>query len=143
MTNELIKSLAIAEREQARQLDPAERAKNKLIANLRHQLKAAEAMVAGETYMVPRNVTVDEDGVRMRKQVNKPLRKWYWRDTTGQVRFSVRVANRAIEIDKGKTDIVVGDDANLPVVLQTVLNAAEAGELDKQVAAAVTAAKRK
>ena len=143
MTNELIKSLAIAEREQTRQLDPAERAKNKLIANLRHQLKAAEAMVAGETYMVPRTVTVDEDGVRMRKQVNKPLRKWYWRDTTGQVRFSVRVANRAIEIDKGKTDIVVGDDANLPVVLQTVLKAAEAGELDKQVAAAVTAAKRK
>jgi hypothetical protein len=141
MTNPLLKSLNVAEHEQTSKLDPVARAKNKLIANLRHQLKAAEAMVAGETYMVPRTVTVDEDGVRMRKQVNKPLRKWYWRDTTGQVRFSVRVANRAIEIDKGKTDIVVGDDANLPVVLQTVLKAAEAGELDKIITATINSKK--
>lgn len=142
MTNQLLKSLAIAERESFRKLDPAARAKNKLIANLRHQLKAAEAMVAGETYMVPRTVTVDEDGQRVRKHVNKPLRTWYWRDSTGQVRFSVRVANRAVELDSGKTDIVVGEDANLPTVVQMVLRAAEAGELDKQVAAAVNA-KRK
>lgn len=137
MTNQLLKSLAVSEREQTRKLDPVTRAKNKLIANLREQLKAAEATLAGETYMVARTVTVDEDGQRVRKQMNKPLRTWYWRDSTGQLRFSVRIANKAVELEKGKTDILVGDNPDLPKVVQTVLQAVEAGELDKQLSAVV------
>ncbi len=110
--------------------------------NLKQQQLAANAMVKGEAYMVPRMITVEEDGVKVRKQINKPIKTWYWRDSVGQVRFSVRVANKRIELSKGKSDIVVGGDKELPQVLATVLKAVEAGELDKAVTAAVNARKK-
>lgn len=94
-------------------------------------------MVKGEAYMVPRTITVEEAGLKTRKQINKPINTWYWRDSMGQVRFSVRVANKRIEIAKGSTDIIVGDDEALPQVVATVLKAVEAGELDKALAATV------
>jgi len=59
------------------------------------------------------------------------------------MRFSVRVANKRIELTKGKSDIVVGLDEELPQVIATVLKAVEAGELDKAVAAAVAARKKR
>ena len=81
--------------------------------------------------MEPRNITVEENGQRVRKQVNKPIRTWYWRDAEGLVRFSLRVGNKPIEVDKDKTDIVVGDDKELPNVIDLVIKAVEAGELDR------------
>jgi len=137
MANSILKSLKVVERAAHGKLDPVERAKQKLISNLRQQLKSAEAMVRGETYTVPRMVTVEEDGVRTRRQINKPIKAWYWRDAEGQVRFSVRVSNKVVELERGKTDILVGDDAKLPETVQLVLKAAEAGELDQAIKSSI------
>jgi len=141
MPDTILKSLTITAREENADIDPFQRAKEKLIQNLKQQQLAADAMVKGEAYTVPRTITVEEDGVKVRKEVNKPIKAWYWRDSVGQVRFSVRVANKRIELAKGSTDIVVGDDTALPQVIATVLKAVEAGELDKIVAATVAARK--
>ena len=141
MPDTMLKSLTITAREDNADIDPVQRAKSYLIQNLKQQQLAADAMVKGEVYTVPRTVTVEEDGVKVHKQVNKPIKTWYWRDSVGQVRFSVRVANKRIELAKGSTDIIVGDDAALPQVVATVLKAVEAGELDKAVAAVVNARK--
>ncbi|MBN4083169.1 hypothetical protein JYU08_00630 [bacterium AH-315-B06] len=141
MPDTILKSLTITAREDNADMDPVQRAKANLIQNLKQQQIAAEAMVNGEAYTVPHTITVEEDGVKVRKQINKPIKAWYWRDSVGQVRFSVRVANKRIELAKGSTDIIVGDDAALPNVVATVLKAVEAGELDKAVAAAVNARK--
>ena len=65
----------------------------------------------------------------------------HWRDSVGKIRFSVRIANKRIELSKGKSDIVVGDDKELPQAIATVLKAVEAGELEKAVTAAVNARK--
>ena len=142
MPDTILKSLTFATREENTDVDPFQRAKAKLIQNLKQQQLAADAMAKGETYMVPRTVTVDEDGVKVRKEVNKPIKAWYWRDSTGQLRFSVRVANKRIELSKGKSDIVVGADKELPQVIATVLKAVEAGELDKTVTATLAARKK-
>ena len=131
MPDLFLKSLNITEREERNAADPFTRMKHRLIANLRRQKRAADAMVRGEPYMEPRNITVEENGQRVRKQVNKPIRTWYWRDAEGLVRFSVRVGNKPIEIDKDKTDIVVGDDKELPNAIDLVIKAVEAGELDR------------
>lgn len=137
MPDTFLKSLTLAVREEPTKLTPLQRAKSKLIQNLKQQLASAEAMVDGKPFMVPRTITIEEDGVRVRKQVNKPIKTWYWRDLAGQVRFSVRVANKAVEIEKGKTDIIVGKDEDLPETVTKVLKAVEAGELDKVLTAAV------
>ncbi len=143
MPDTILKSLTFAAREENTDVDPFQRAKAKLIQNLKQQQLAADAMVKGEAYTVPRTITVEEDGVKVRKQINKPIKTWYWRDSVGQVRFSVRVANKRIELAKGSTDIVVGADEALPQIIATVLKAAQAGELDKAVAAAVNARKKR
>lgn len=117
---------------------PFERAKAKLLANLDKQLQAAEAMVKGEKYLVERYAFVKaDDGSKVKTLVKRPVRKWYWRDATGLVRFAVRVRNKRVELTAGKTDIVVGDDKELPAAIGVVIEAVKAGELDKQITALV------
>ncbi len=45
-------------------------------------------MLKGETYKVPRTITVEQDGVKVVKQISKSIKTWYWRDSVGQVRFA-------------------------------------------------------
>lgn len=127
-----LKELTIVEELNSKSVSPVLKAKARLIAALKEQLKAAEAMVAGEPYMITKMKwqTNDDTGERVRAPIQVPLRKWYWRDAEGNVRFCLRVRNRKLELKKGKTDIVVGDDRELPKVVASCLSAVEAGELD-------------
>ena len=109
-------------------------AKVRLIQNLETQLKCAEAMVRGEAYTVPVTHTVtDQNGQKKQVQIGRAPRHWYWRDKTGNVRFCVRVFNKRIEFEAGKTDVFVGKDAELPKTVKAVLEAANAGEFDPHI----------
>ena len=92
-------------------------------------------MVAGEPYMITKMKwqTNADTGERVRVPIQVPLRKWYWRDAEGQVRFSLRVRNQKLQLKKGKTDIAVGDDKDLPLVVASCISAVEAGELDEVI----------
>ncbi len=129
----ILKKLNITAEEARNQHNPFAKAKLNLLTNLTNQLKAAEAMVVGKPYLVTKMQTVEENGVNVRKPVERPLRHWYWRDSTGAVRFAVRVSNKRIELAKGMTDIVVGEDKELPSVITQVIDAVNAGELDKVI----------
>jgi hypothetical protein len=87
--------------------------------------------------MQTRIVTVDEDGHKVRKPVQYPVRHWYWRDHEGKVRFCIRVFNKRLEIEKGKTDIIVGKDKDLPALVKSLLDAANAGEFDLHLKQAI------
>ena len=100
-------------------------------------------MVAGETYLVTKMQTVEENGQKVRKPVERPIKHWYWRDSTGAVRFAVRVSNKRIELSKGKTDIIVGKDAELPNVIKKLIEAVNAGELDKVIEGVAEMRKKK
>ena len=127
------KSLKFVEAEKV-QTDPFQSAKTRLVQNLETQLKCAEAMVKGEAYTVPSTKTVtDEDGVKKTVNVPHAPRHWYWRDREGNVRFCIRVFNKRIEFEQGKTDILVGKDAELPKTVKAVIEAANAGEFDLQL----------
>ncbi len=83
-----------------------------------------------------------ENGEKVRKPVKRPLKHWYWRDSTGAVRFAVRVSNKRVELSKGKTDIIVQNDTELPSVIKQVIDAVKAGELDAIINETVKARKR-
>jgi hypothetical protein len=83
----ILKSLNLVAEEDRNQTDPFKAAKQKLIQNLEPQLKCAEAMVKGETYMQARIETVEDNGVKVRKSINRPIRHWYWRDGEGKFGF--------------------------------------------------------
>lgn len=138
----ILKTLKLAEKEKG-QADPFHSAKIRLIQNLETQLKCAEAMIKGETYMQARMETVEENGTKVRKPVNRPVRHWYWRDSEGMVRFCIRVLNKRIEVDQGKTDIIVGKDENLPKTVKSLLDAVNAGDFDEHVKLAVAQRKKR
>lgn len=139
----VLKTLNFVAEEDRNAHDPFKAAKGKLISNLETQLKCAEAMVAGDVHMITRMETVEgEDGEKIRKPVKRPIRHWYWRDSEGKVRFAIRVLNKRIELDKGKADILVGKDEELPKVVKALLDAVNAGELDEQVKKAVEQRKK-
>ncbi len=131
-----LNELTIVEELNPNTVSPTIKARTRLIAALKEQLKAAEAMVSGETYTITkmRWETNDDTGERVRVPIQVPLRKWYWRDVEGKVRFCLRVGNKRLELQKGKTNIIVGDDKCLPAVIEKCILAAEAGELDQVIA---------
>ncbi len=51
-------------------------------------------------------------------------------DEKGQVVFFVRIGWMLLEFDKGKTGIVAGSMERLPAVIDTLIEAVRAGELD-------------
>ncbi len=128
-----LKELALVAKEESLKNNPFAKAKAKLLSNLNTQLKAAQAMVNGETFTIPKMKTVEENGQKIRKEVQAFVRKWYWRDSEGKVRFALRVSNKVLEVQKGKTDFVVADDKELPNLIENLINAVKAGELDSQI----------
>ncbi len=111
--------------------DPFLSAKTRLVENLQTQLKCAEAMVKGQAFTVPSNKTVTNDqGEKETVTVPHAPRHWYWRDSSGNVRLCIRIFNKRVEFEAGKTDIFVGKDTELPKTVKAVLDAVTAGEFD-------------
>ncbi|MEY9401992.1 hypothetical protein ABIF66_001798 [Bradyrhizobium japonicum] len=67
--------------------------------------------------------------------VEKPLRtsKWWQQDPSGSVVMTVKVGSKRIEFEKGKAAIAVGSLEKLPHVIDTLIKAVRAGELDAQL----------
>ena len=117
--------------------DPVERARVKVIASLTEQKAMAEAKIAGQhfapTHMVWRRGT---DGKRVQIEAPKRLRAGWFTDASGQVFFGFRYAGKAIEFAKERNAVMVGEFANLPGIIDLLIEAVRAGELDDQFALA-------
>ena len=67
--------------------------------------------------------------------IEKPLRnsKWWQPDQNGGFVMTVKVGAKRIEFEKGKAAIVVPSIDKLPTVIDTLIKAVRAGELDEQL----------
>lgn len=106
----------------------------RLIEKLDEQLAIAQAMLDGQPFEAYRDkkVTDPETGEKKVVRKRKAVRPWYFDDKEHYF-FEIRVGFKAMEIDKGKTAIDVGDKTQLPVVINAIIKAVEAGELDQQI----------
>ncbi len=70
--------------------------------------------------------------------VEKPIRtgKWWQPDQNGGFVMTVKVGSKRIEFEKGKAAIVVPSMDKLPAVIDTLIKAVRAGELDEQLKSA-------
>jgi len=59
-----------------------------------------------------------------------PVRPWWRTDESGQVVFSVRIGWKPLEFEKGKAGVVAGTMEKLPGIIDTLIGAVRAGELD-------------
>jgi len=92
--------------------------RQKLIVRLQEQQRLAEATIAGKTYHRMRWV----------------LGPWWSKDAAGTVLMTVRYGRKMVELNKGLNAIHVGDISALPAVINQLIKATEAGELDSQLA---------
>ena len=112
--------------------------RKKLAEQLTEQLKLAEAALGGMAYQRTKAAwDTDADGNRYRVQRPVKLRHWWTVADGGVAQFGVRYGAVPLQLQPGKTAVEVAKLADLPVVIKTLLQAVDAGELDAAVAAAM------
>lgn len=115
----------------ARSNDPSANRRAKLVARLEEQRQ----LFQNPAYVrVVQRWTGKGDE---RRQVEKQQRvKAWWRvDATGNVVMSVYYGTKPIEFEKGRAGIAVASKDKLPALIDTLIGAAKAGELDGLMAA--------
>jgi len=109
--------------------------RKKLAGQLTEQLKLAEAASGGVAYQRTKAAwDTDADGNRHRVQRPVKLRQWWTLGDGGAVQFGVRYGAVPLQLQPGKTAVEVAKLADLPLVIKTLLQAVEAGELDAAMA---------
>ena len=112
--------------------------RKKLADQLTEQLKLAEAALGGVAYQRTKAAwETDAEGHRYRVQRPVTLRQWWTVADGGVAQFGVRYGAVPLQLQPGKAAVEVAKLADLPVVIKTLLQAVEAGELDAAVAAAM------
>jgi len=74
---------------------------------------------------------VKVDGERQAVTRQQAVRPWWKTDPSGQIVMSIKFGARPIEFEKGKAGIVVPSRDKLPAVIDTLIAAVRAGELDE------------
>ena len=109
--------------------------RKKLAEQLTEQLKLAEAVLGGMAYLRTKAAwKTDAEGHRYRVQRPVKLRQWWTVGDGGAVQFGVRYGAVPLQLQPGKTAVEVAKLADLPVVIKTMMQAVEAGELDAAMA---------
>ena len=111
---------------------PETRARTKLLDALEVQIKAAEAEQRGEIYTVPKTnyVTDTTTGVRSKREVQVPVKPWWWKDMAGSTFIQLKYGTKKLEIAPGKFSIEAGSGEKLTTTLNIVMEAVRGGELD-------------
>ena len=97
------------------------------------RLEEQKKLLSENTYVRLVRRWKTEGGERVPTEKKIPVRPWWRMDEKGQVIFSVTVGYKAVEFEKGKGGIVVGDLEKLPMVIDTLIAAVRAGELDSHL----------
>ena len=116
--------------------------RKKMAASLAEQIEGAKAELAGQPFVREKQRWMPkEDGGKELRTVQSAFRKFWFTDTQGKVLIELRFGNKPLPIG-GRPSIMVGELANLPVVLTTIREAVLAGEIDVDIAAVAESRKR-
>ena len=71
------------------------------------------------------------NGERQATTKQQAVRPWWKNDAAGQVVMSIKFGAKPIEFEKGKAGIMVPSKDKLPAVIDPLISAVRAGELDE------------
>ena len=126
----VLKSLSFVAVPKNSAADPKLARRNKLITQLMQQLELAK----DEGYTVKRLKWVKgEDGNKQLVDLPKRVKRWWRMDGSGNCYLILRYGNKLIAPTPDKAAIAVGDKGKLTEVLDAVITAAKAGELDAAI----------
>lgn len=125
-------------------VSPEQRTRLKLLAQLTEQKTFAEATIAGEPFHAFRTVIRKNDaGERVRVEAPRHVRKSWFTDPSGKLFLQVRYGSKPLELAKGKNAVEIASMSEIPAVLDSIIAAVGAGELDGQLVAAAAERKAK
>ena len=120
-------------------MDAVQSGRMKLIEGLSLQLRAAMAMVKGESFVPTRKKTIVDPntGAKSKKDMPLRMRHYFWQDEAGDWLAHVRYGARVLTISKGKPPAVkIGKLEDVPSILELFIEATKHGEFDAQIAQA-------
>ena len=123
----VLKSLSFVAVPKSSAADPKLARRNKFIVQLMQQRELA----ADEGYTVKRQKWVkQEDGSRQLVDLPKRVKRWWRMDGSGNCYLILKYGNKVVAPMPDRGAIAVGDMSKLATVLDAVITATEAGELD-------------
>ena len=120
---------------QAGQKSPTVLRRNKLTGKLDDQIAYAKSAAAGDVFAAKKvKFVVDQaTGERKQLEVSRRVKPWWFTAANGKTVLSLHYGHKVLEIVKGKNAIEVADMIELISTLQTIKEAALAGDLDAQI----------
>jgi len=129
-------TLNIVVKPNLRPVSAEDQKRHKLIIKLQEQLSMAEAELSGNSYRRMKWITqTNEQGQAERIQRPVRVKQWWFKDRAGNVVFALKYGAKPILISKDKSAVQVNSTAELPAVINTLIQAVNAGELDAQLSA--------
>jgi len=111
--------------------------RSKVLNWLAEQKAMAEAEIAGQPFNAKHTVTrTNEAGEKVRIDAPRKVRKGWFTDTSGKMFFQIRYGSKPLEFAKGMNAVEVENLADVPVIIGSIIEAINAGELDPQLTAA-------
>lgn len=99
-------------------------------AKLLERLEDQKALLGDPSYARTVRRWRKVDGQRTLQESQKRVTPWWTIDDAGQTVLTVRHGLRVLEFEKGKAGIAVGSREKLGSVIDTLISAVKAGELD-------------
>ena len=106
--------------------DPVHIRRAKFIEKLEEQ----KTLLNDPAYIRTVQRTVEVDGQKQVVARTQRVRPWWKTDSGGHLVMSIKFGAKPIEFEKGKAGIVVPSKEKLPAVIDTLIAAVRAGELD-------------
>lgn len=112
--------------------------RDKLLSYLNEQKARAEAEISGTVFVATKMVTRKNDvGDKVRVEALRHVRKGWFTDASGKMFFRMRYGSKPLEFAKGMNAVEVQNLAEVPVIIGSIIEALNAGELDPQLTAAI------
>lgn len=109
----------------------------KVLNWLAEQKAMAEAEIAGQPFTATKRVTrTNETGEKVRADAPRHVRKGWFIDANNKMFFQIRYGSKPLEFAKGMNAVEVENLADVPVIIGSIIEAINAGELDPQLNAA-------
>lgn len=129
----ILTALALVPLPRTTVVDPAIKRRAKFIKQLEQQRELAREQ---GFELTKRKWVVNADGTKELISVPKRVKRWWRIDAQGTCFLVMRYGNRIITLTAGRTAIAVGPKSKLVQVIDTVITATKAGEMDAALAAA-------
>ena len=113
-----------------REISAEGRMREKVVASLLQQAEMVRAELEGRQHTVMVRHYEEQDGQRVLVQRSKQPRKWFWKGGNGAYLFQMSYCNTPVVIANGQKVVEVGTLDALSAVIDTLVQAVTAGELD-------------